>query len=331
MKTLKIGIIGAGGIVRQRHLPGLRNIPGVEIAAVANSTLASAQAFCDELAPEAKAFEKWEDVVALPDLDIIWIGATPQLHRPATLAALKAGKHVFCQARMARNLLEAEEMLAASKDRPDLVTMLCPPPYGLKADAYIKKILSDEVLGEITGIRLQSFNDAFLDTAKPAHWRQRRELSGNNILSLGIHTEIIQRWLGDFQVNAAQGQIRTTDRDNYEITIPDALQVLVELENDALGVLEFSAIHSGVPREQLEISGTKGVLVYNYATEEIHLQKPGGVSPELLQVPTELSGGWNVEADFIAAVRTPSAPRPHPDFTDGVAYMNIVDEVAEFL
>lgn len=331
MKTLKIGIIGAGGIVRQRHVPGLRKIPGIEITAVANSSLASAQAFCAECAPEAKAYEKWEDVAAFPDLDIIWIGATPHLHKPATLAALKADKHVFCQARMAMNLLEAEEMLAASKDCPDLVTMLCPPPHGLKGDAYIRKLLGEKTLGEITGLRLQSCNDAFLDPTKPPHWRQRRELSGNNILTLGIHTEIIQRWLGDFQVNAAQGQIRTPLRDNYEVTIPDALHVLVEFENDALGILEFSAIHSGQAREQLELIGTKGVLTYDYAAEEIRFHRAGANTFEILTIPPDLVGDWQVEVDFISAVRNPSAPRPHPNFTDGVAYMNIVDEVSEFL
>ena len=70
--------------------------------------------------------------VAAP-VDIIWIGTPPYMHSAVTVSALEAGKHVFCQARMAMDLVEAEEMLATSKRYPELVTMLCPPPMGCAA------------------------------------------------------------------------------------------------------------------------------------------------------------------------------------------------------
>ena len=79
-RKLRIGIIGAGGIVKQRHLPGLRALPDVEIAAVANSTLASAEAFCREHAPGARAVEHWVEIADSDELDVGWFGATPYLH-----------------------------------------------------------------------------------------------------------------------------------------------------------------------------------------------------------------------------------------------------------
>ncbi|MFZ4595014.1 MAG: Gfo/Idh/MocA family oxidoreductase, partial [Verrucomicrobiaceae bacterium] len=54
---LRIGIIGAGGIVKQKHLPALKAMTQVRITAVANSSLKSAQAFIDEHPPGAKAHE----------------------------------------------------------------------------------------------------------------------------------------------------------------------------------------------------------------------------------------------------------------------------------
>src|SRR5438046_7078656 len=74
---LRIGIIGAGNIVRTRHLPALKKHPEVEIVAVSNLTYESAENFCSENLPEATPIKNWPDLVALPDIDVVWIG-TPR-------------------------------------------------------------------------------------------------------------------------------------------------------------------------------------------------------------------------------------------------------------
>ena len=133
-QKLRIGIVGAGNIVRARHLPALKTNPDVEIVAISNSTYESSERFCGENVPGATPIKDWAELVALPDIDIVWIGTPPYMHSAVTISALEAGKHVFCQARMSMDLAEAEEMLAASKRYPELVTMLCPPPFGLRGD-----------------------------------------------------------------------------------------------------------------------------------------------------------------------------------------------------
>src|SRR5258707_766870 len=86
-KPIRIGIIGAGGIVKSRHMPGLRAIPNVQIAQVANRSLASAEAFCREFAPEAQAVERWEEVASSRDVDVVWIGTHPYMHAEMTCYA----------------------------------------------------------------------------------------------------------------------------------------------------------------------------------------------------------------------------------------------------
>ena len=115
---LRIGMVGAGAIVRDRHLPGLKKHSDVEIVAVSNSTYESAEKFCQENAPHATPMQNWADLLALPDIDIVWIGTPPYMHSAVTISALEAGKHVFCQARMSMDRAEAEEMLTASKRFP---------------------------------------------------------------------------------------------------------------------------------------------------------------------------------------------------------------------
>src|SRR6516165_6129899 len=157
-QTLRIGIVGAGNIVRTRHLPGLKKHSDVEIVAVSNSTYESSEKFCSENVPKARPIKDWAELVALPDIDIVWIGTPPYMHSAVTISALEAGKHVFCQARMSNDRAEAEEMLSASRRFPKQVTMLCPPPYGLRGDLVVKKLLAENFLGQIHTIKLQSFH-----------------------------------------------------------------------------------------------------------------------------------------------------------------------------
>src|SRR5438477_5841457 len=220
---LRIGIVGAGGIVKTRHLPALKKNPDVEIVAVSNSTYESGEKFCKENCPSATPMANWADLLAVPDLDIIWIGTPPYMHSAVTVSALEAGKHVFCQARMSMDLAEAEEMLAASKRFPELVTMLCPPPFGMRGDLLVKKLLAENFIGKPHAIRLQSFTGAYLNPDAPAHWRQRIEISGLNVLALGIYVEVLQRWLGDITGVYARGKILHGSRQGYEVITPDML------------------------------------------------------------------------------------------------------------
>src|SRR5437763_9541022 len=272
---LRVGIVGAGGIVRTRHLPALKRHSDVEIVAVSNSTYESAEKFCEEELPHATPMRNWADLLALPDLDIIWIGTPPYMHSAVTVSALEAGKHVFCQARMSMDLAEALEMLAASKRFPELVTMLCPPPFGMRGDLLVKKLLADNYVGTPHHIRLQSFNSNFLDPEAPAHWRQRIEISGLNVLTLGIYVEVLHRWLGNITGVFAHGKILQPVRQGYEVIVPDLLTVLCTFANGAEGVLEFSGVNAFGRADQVEAYGNRGAMVYDFGSEKLHAGEVG--------------------------------------------------------
>src|SRR5436309_14155272 len=121
-RKLRIGIIGAGEIVKRRHLPAFKRRHDVEIAAVSNSTYESAEKFCQENVPTAVPIANWPDLVALPDIEIVWIGTRPYMHSAGTVSALEAGKNVFCQARMAHYRAESQEMLGAARRLPNVGT-----------------------------------------------------------------------------------------------------------------------------------------------------------------------------------------------------------------
>jgi predicted dehydrogenase len=326
---LRIGIVGAGNIVRTRHLPALKKHPELEIVAVSNSTYESSEKFCSENVPQATPIKNWPELVALPDIDIIWIGTPPYMHSAVTISALEAGKHVFCQARMSMDLAEAEEMLAASKRYPELVTMLCPPPFGLKADLMVKKILAENYIGQPHHVRLQSFTGNYLDSGAPAHWRQKIEISGLNTLTLGIYVEVLQRWLGEITGVFAREKIIYPLREGYDVIVPDLLTILCSFESGAEGVLEFSGINALAWGDRLEIYGNAGTLAYDFTSDVVQAGKLGDRALHVVDVPPELVDEWRVEEDFLAAVKSKGRVRPNPSFDDGLRYMRVVQAVAD--
>lgn len=327
-QQVRIGIIGAGGIVKQRHLPALKAMPEAAIVAVCNSTLESSRRFCAGHLPAAEPMEHWPELVCREDVDAVWIGTTPYMHSEVAQYALHAGKHVFCQARMARNLAEAQLMWEAAMSNPERVAMLCPPPYGMKGDATMKRLLAEGAIGAPHEVVLHSMNGGWLDAAAPAHWRQRVEISGLQVLTFGIYVEVIQRWLGDIVTVQAGGAVVHRDRQGYSVEIPDFLHVLCSFRSGVRGSFVFSGVASHPPRDGVEIYGTEGTLTYDFTNDGIRLGKRGG-ELQTIAITAGEAKEWTVERDFVNAVLNPSQPRPQPDFLEGIKYMRVVQAAAE--
>src|SRR5690349_1410599 len=96
MSTLRIALIGCGGITLQNHIPGLTLCPDVEIAALCDTDAA-----CLERARQqtgvAVTSARYEEIVARDDIDAVVIATPNFTHRPIALAAVNAGKHVLCE------------------------------------------------------------------------------------------------------------------------------------------------------------------------------------------------------------------------------------------
>ena len=326
---LKIGIVGAGNIVKTRHLAALRKISDVEIVAVCNSSYESSEEFCKDYLPEATPYSNWAELVADSDIDIVWIGTPPYLHSTVAVSAIEAGKHVFCQARMAMNLSEAEEMQAAAQRNPHLVTMVCPPPHGLRGSLFIQKLVAEEYLGTPHHLRLQSFIDSYIDPEAPPHWRQRDEYSGLNVLTLGIYAEIVQRWFGPINKVFAHQKTINPIRHGYEIRIPDMVVMLCQFENGMEGVMEFSGVTLFEISDRVQVFGNQGMLTYDFTSDRVYGGQIGDKNTAEIKVPADLEQRWSVEEDFIAAVRSPASIKPQPSFAQGLQYMRMVQAVAD--
>ncbi|MGC9327827.1 MAG: Gfo/Idh/MocA family protein [Candidatus Hinthialibacter sp.] len=327
MNRLRIGFVGAGSIVRTRHFPNLQNIDGLDFVSVCNSRPDSSERAAQQMGV-SKVFSDWRELVQDDDIDVVWIGTWPYLHCPVTLAALEAGKHVFCQARMAMNLAEAKQMLEASR-RSDRVTMLCPPPMGLKGDKIMRQIIADGVLGDIYSLHFRDVSSAFANPDAPIHWRHRQDLSGWNTLTVGIYAEVIHRWFGYAKSVTAEAKTFIPERPDSKggraaVTRPDVVLALTEMENGALMRWEWTSLASCEPICVLEAFGSRGSLCYDFLEDEILVAKEGG-DWETAPISPENERVWTVEQDFISAIR--EGKDVHPNFEDGVQYMELTEAI----
>lgn len=328
-RAIRLGIIGAGGIVRTRHLPGLRAQDGVQVVAVCNRSRESSAAVAAEWGiPEIAS--DWRSVVERPDLDAVLIGTWPYTHAEMSIAALDAGKHVFCQARMARDAREARQMLDAARRRPDLVAMLCPPPMGMLGDRFVRRLLREGFLGELRTVHAAGRSNAFVDVNAPLHWRQDFELQGYNTLTLGMWAEVVHRWVGLHESVSAETAVftprrREGDGAEREVRIADAVAIAARLRCGAIASYEFTGVAHHPPANTIQLYGTRGTLRYDLDTDVITLGDADDARPSAVTVPLEERRPWSVEADFIQAVR--AGGPVEPSFEDGVHYMEFTEAV----
>ncbi len=333
-QRVRIGIVGAGKNTRERHVPGFRSLPDVELFGVANSTPESTARAAKELGI-ARTFPSWHELLADPQIDAVCIGTWPNLHCEITCAALAAGKHVLTEARMARNAEESHRMLQAAHQYPDLVKQIVPSPLGLVQNDHVREMIDDGFLGEIREVVVIGANDVFANPEAPLHWRQETQKSGFNVLSLGILHETVLRWapapVSVFAEAQTFGRSRPTGDGSGrrgEVTVPDSVQVLTDLENGGRGLYHISGVCRFGPGNQIHLYGSEGTLRYETTPVE-RLLTGRAAEKQLLdfEVPAEKRGGWRVEAEFIGAIRGYEKVRL-TDFATGVKYMEFTEAVA---
>jgi predicted dehydrogenase len=115
-KTIRVGLVGANaeaGWARASHIPAIKGIPGVKLAAVATRNEQSAREAADAFGAD-RGF--YDPLAMIRDdlVDLVTIAVNVPAHRELVLAALHAGKAVYCEAPLGRTLAETEEMAHAA-------------------------------------------------------------------------------------------------------------------------------------------------------------------------------------------------------------------------
>ena len=305
-EPIRVGLIGAGGNVRNRHIPGFQRADDCEIIAVANRTVQSGRVIADQF-NIPRVYGHWREILEDDEINAVCIGTWPYMHRAMTLAALEAGKHVLTEARMANDGEEARDMLRASRAHPHLVCQLTPTSTSYTIDNVIKRLINEGYLGELLSVDFTSLQNNFADFDGPLHWRHDRALSGYNTLNIGASYESMMRWLGRGTRVMAMSKIHVPyRRDNAghltSVSIPDHIDILYELANGAQVHMQMSAT-SGLNRgSQIWMFGTDGTIHVD-SQRRVWAGRRGDAELTEVPNPPETQARYRVEEQFTNAIR----------------------------
>jgi predicted dehydrogenase len=338
-EIIRVGIIGAGGNTILKHIPLLQKIEGVEVVSIANRSINSSKKVASQF--EIKNYyDNWINIVDDDSIDAIVIGTWPYMHKRLTIESLESGKHVLCEARMSMNTSEAQDMLDCSQMYPNLISQIVPAPHTLPIDKTIKRLISSGYLGRLINLRgIVTAGNDFPKENEAFHWRNNRDLSGNNVMQMGIWYEAIMRWIGPAKTVLANSQTvnnpRIDEQGNFVFTdIPDHLDVLCEMIAGGTANLQFTMVSGMAPESEIWIHGTEGTLVIKTETTKdpgapkliLLGAKKGNLKLEKITIQNEEKGAWRVEEEFINAIRG-NEIISHTSFTDGVKYMKFTDAI----
>jgi predicted dehydrogenase len=329
-EEIRVGLIGAGGNVRNRHIPGFQDVEGLEIVGVANRTLESSRTVADQF-NISQVYDGWQELLEDDSINAVCIGTWPYMHRTLTLAALEKGKHVLTEARMASTAQDARDMLAAAQAHPELVCQLTPTSTTYKIDNLINRLVTDGSVGEVLSVEMQALQNRFADLGGELHWRHDWRVSGYNTLNIGASYESMMRWLGRGNRVMAMSKVHVPYRsdDNGQmvsVSIPDHVNILYELANGAQVHMRMSATTGLSTGNQTWIYGTEGT-VHIDQQQNVFAGRKG--DDKLTEVPNPVEGQayYRVEEQFSNAIRGTEQVDMVP-FETGVHYMEWTEAVA---
>jgi predicted dehydrogenase len=198
---------------------------------------------------------------AEPDIDLVSVVVKAPSHREVVVAALNAGKNVYCEWPLGANLSEAEEM-AALAARKGVRAMIGLQARGDPALRYLRELVADDYLGEVLAVNMTMFTGGVLDRPKSRLW-DRDKTKGISALTVrGIHTMDVLCWcLGDFV--ELSGKVTTQVRQwrvietNEMVDVDTADNVMVQGRLQSGAIVRASAPCLDASGWRMEIYGRK--------------------------------------------------------------------------
>lgn len=275
--TLGVAILGFG-FIGKVHAYGHLNMPlfytpvpvRTRLVGVATSTPESAARAKDLLGFDVATTDQLS-LINRDDVDIVHICTPNDLHADALLAAMSAGKHIYCDKPLTATLAEAERVAAAlpSYHGTSQMTLQCRFwPATLRA----RQLIDDGRIGTITHFRGAYLHAGSVDRARPLNWKADAGRGGGVLNDLGSHIiDLLQHLIGPLEPIHAVGRVWAADRrdqarpsQSIANVGEDFIGVTMRTAHGAPGFVEASKIATGAEDElRFEIHGEKGALRFN--------------------------------------------------------------------
>ncbi len=351
-RKIRVGIVGASanrGFASIAHIPALRALPQFEIAAVCTARQESAEA----AARHYRVPLAFSDPAALarhPDVDLVTVSVKVPDHYRPVMAAIEAGKHVYCEWPLGRDTDEAMRMLDAA-ERAGVRHVVGLQGQNSPAINYVKDLVAEGYVGRVLSATMIGCAPNWGATIDRAYQADRA--NGANLMTItgGHQIDALCHCLGEFREVAAfvvsqRDRIHSEDTGGLiPKTSPDQLVVTGIVGEGA--AVSFQ-IRGGMARGTeflFEIHGDKGDLALaateraSMQRQELRVQGAQGEAKVLADLPVPASYRWVPEgvpagspynvAQLYAklAERIEDGEPASPDFAAAVTRHRLIDRV----
>src|SRR5215218_7441547 len=290
MTTLRVGIIGSGGIALANHLPGFALCPGARVVALCDSDPATLDKASRQTGIAA-TFTDYRKLLGETDVDAVVIATPNAFHAPIAHAAIERRKHVLCEKPIAMNLPEALGMLKAA-EAAGVRHMTAFTYRFVPAMRYMSHLVHTGAIGRPFHFRASRFQDW---GTRNLGWRQVKKLAGSGELGdmLSHRIDYGHVLIGPVARLVARTQRFIDDRQGHPSDLDDWVAILADYESGTTGVLESTKLASGrgeghYGQDLCEVNGSEGTIAYSTQRPlELRVGKLGAKELGTVPVPKE--------------------------------------------
>ncbi len=321
-RVLRWGILSTANIGVRKVIPGIRRAGRCEVVAIASRDRERADSAAAELGI-ARAHGSYEDLLADPDVDAVYVPLPNHLHAEWTIAAARAGKHVLCEKPLAMTATDAERMIRACEAGG--VLLMEAFMYRLHPTwEAVREIVASGRIGELRAV--QSWFSYFNDD--PANIRNILEAGGGALYDVGCYTVNLSRMLFGAEPVRIQGSV-TRD----PVTGVDVLSSgILDFPG---GVATFTCSTRAEPDQRVHVYGTEGRISlgipFNIPPDlptEVFVTSGGEppVRPDTQVIAFEPADQYAIQAERFAAAVLDGIPVPIPP-EDAVGNLQVIEEL----
>jgi len=285
-KKLKIGIIGAGGIVQKAHALAYQKMENVEIVGVCDLVVERAQTVADMVGAKFCCCD-YKDILNRKDIDAVDICTPNYLHSTIAVEALEKGLHVFCEKPDAVSVEEAQKMKAAAEKSGKTLMVMRNNRYRAMS-SYLKEYIADGKMGEIYAARCGWQRRRGIP-GKGGWFTTKAQSGGGPLIDLGVHFIDLAIWLmgnptpvavsgcayEKFANSNVSDSIHAkfgTVKDGGTFDVEDLAMGFIRFDNGACMQIEFSWA-SNIEKEKsyIEFRGTKSGAEWNSLDDKLKI------------------------------------------------------------
>ena len=274
METIGVGLIGTGYMGKCHALawngvkPVFGDGPRPRLVHLGEATAELAAARAEEFG-FAKSSGDWRQVIADPEVEVVSITTPNAFHAEMAIAALQAGKHVWCEKPMAVAPADAERMAAAA-GASGKVTALGYNYIQNPMIRHLRRLLEEGTIGVVNHIRVEMDEDFMADPEAAFYWKSEASSGYGALDDFGVHPlSLIHYLFGGVRRVLAHLAKPYPDRPlkgggRRAVETWDIASILIELESGVPGVMALDRSAWGRKgRIALQIFGSKGTIVYD--------------------------------------------------------------------